>query len=662
MAGGDFSVDFAAANPETYDHSTGGGTYGDGGTTTTVESLQAGDFECDDIVSYFAVVTVDQNPADANQTIELDFSFLADTTGQSGAAISDIVNVEVNPGDTGNIGDNDSTATLTNEGLTGDLFQSGSELEGTVTIDNLEAGEQVVVRIDVRLDCQAGSNPTGNLQGALTGGRVISPVQEGINTGEQTIPFKQFGNLDVPPLPDPILELEKTANVTEVDEAGDEIEYTYEITNTVEGSEATNITLVDDNFTSDTGDDFSPTFVSGDTDGDGNLDFGETWVYQASYTVTQADLDNGNSLVNVATADSAETEPITDDATVGVKQMPGVDLIKDVALTNDADSSQDISAGDELTYSFTLENTGNVTLTDVGVTDPLPGLSGIDFGTFDGTLDPGEEVTGTATYTVTAADVTAGTIENTATVAAEDPQGEDITDTDSEIVDLPEPKLEIDKMFVDFVDNDGNGIVTQGDDLNYTIKVSSTGDANLTDVTVSDPLTGLDETIEFLGAGDMKSFEVIYPVSETDALTGQVLNTGIADSTQTDPVQDTVDVPVKLAVDIDIKPGSFPSSFNLKGKGTVPVAIFGTSVFDATSITEVCLEEFMPGPSTGEGCTEDINFEDVNGDGITDAVAKFSKPDLIGVLDTDSEFAMLTGMTSNGVMFVGVGDVNVTQV
>ena len=450
--------------------------------------------------------------------------------------------------------------------------------------------------------------------------------------------------------------------MTEVNEAGDVIEYTYQLTNTVEGSEATNITLVDDNFTSDTSDDFNPTFVSGDTDGDGNLDFGETWLYQASYTVTQADLDNGADLVNVATADSAETVPVTDDATVDLIQMPGVELIKDVALTNDADSSQDISAGDELTYSFTIENTGNVTLTDVGVTDPLPGLSGIDFGTFDGTLDPGEGVTATATYTVTAADVTAGEIQNTATVAAEDPQGSDITDTDSEIVDLPEPKLEIDKSFVDFVDNDGNGIVTQGDDLKYTIKVSSTGDANLTDVTVSDPLTELDETIEFLGAGDMKSFEVMYRVSETDALTGQVLNTGIADSTQTDPVQDTVDVPVKLAVDIDIKPGSFPSSFNLRGKGTVPVAIFGTSAFDATSITEVCLEEFMPGPSTGEGCTEDINFEDVNGDGITDAVAKFSKPDLIGVLDTDSEFATLTGMTSNGVMFVGVGDVNVTQV
>ena len=64
---------------------------------------------------------------------------------------------------------------------------------------------------------------------------------------------------------------------------------------------------------------------------------------------------------------------------------------------------------------------------------------------------------------------------------------------------------------------------------------------------------------------------------------------------------------------------------------------------------------------TGETCTDDINFEDVNGDGFTDAVAKFSKPNLIGVLNTDSTFAKLTGMTDD-VMFVGIGDVNVTQV
>ena len=35
---------------------------------------------------------------------------------------------------------------------------------------------------------------------------------------------------------------------------------------------------------------------SGDTDGDGRLDVGETWSYTGSYTVTQADLDGeGNA-------------------------------------------------------------------------------------------------------------------------------------------------------------------------------------------------------------------------------------------------------------------------------------------------------------------------------------------------------------------------------
>ena len=33
-------------------------------------------------------------------------------------------------------------------------------------------------------------------------------------------------------------------------------------------------------------------------------------------------------------------------------------------------------------------------------------------------------------------------------------------------------------------------------------------------------------------------------------------------------------------VGIDIKPGSFPNSINLKGKGVIPVAILSTTTFD----------------------------------------------------------------------------------
>jgi hypothetical protein len=45
--GGDFSIDFTAAAPYTYDHSTGGGAYNDrtvGDTDDIVESLQGANF------------------------------------------------------------------------------------------------------------------------------------------------------------------------------------------------------------------------------------------------------------------------------------------------------------------------------------------------------------------------------------------------------------------------------------------------------------------------------------------------------------------------------------------------------------------------------------------------------------------------------------------
>ncbi len=63
--GGDFSIDFAASRPSTYDHATGGGVFGD-----NVESLQGGDFECGQIVSYLTQIKVNAG-ATGSQTIAL---------------------------------------------------------------------------------------------------------------------------------------------------------------------------------------------------------------------------------------------------------------------------------------------------------------------------------------------------------------------------------------------------------------------------------------------------------------------------------------------------------------------------------------------------------------------------------------------------------------
>ncbi len=82
-----------------------------------------------------------------------------------------------------------------------------------------------------------------------------------------------------------------------------------------------------------------------------------------------------------------------------------------------------VTAADQLvTYSFVVTNTGNVTLTDVMVTDPMPGLSAVTCPST--TLAPAASMTCTATYTTTPADVAGGSITNVATVSGVGPNGD----------------------------------------------------------------------------------------------------------------------------------------------------------------------------------------------------------------------------------------------
>ncbi|WP_373396579.1 hypothetical protein V8V91_17720 [Algoriphagus halophilus] len=87
---------------------------------------------------------------------------------------------------------------------------------------------------------------------------------------------------------------------------------------------------------------------------------------------------------------------------------------------------------DVITYTFDVSNTGNVTLTDVTVSDPLSGLSAIISGPV--TLAPGENQVFTATYTITQSDMDAGQVDNTATATGNDPDDVEVSDTDSETI------------------------------------------------------------------------------------------------------------------------------------------------------------------------------------------------------------------------------------
>jgi hypothetical protein len=144
------------------------------------------------------------------------------------------------------------------------------------------------------------------------------------------------------------------------------------------------------------------------------------------------------------------------------------------------------------------------------------------------------------TYVVTADDVTAGTIFNTATAASD--QTEDATDDNT--VTVSTPSIAIVKSNVND-DADGSGDISVGDTITYTYSVENNGTANLTGVTVEDDLLGAatlsdvaGDGVDFLAAGDIETAMLTYTILPTDIGTS-IVNVATADSDQSDPDTDT---------------------------------------------------------------------------------------------------------------------------
>ncbi len=98
-----------------------------------------------------------------------------------------------------------------------------------------------------------------------------------------------------------------------------------------------------------------------------------------------------------------------------------------------------IAVGEIVTLSYTITNTGEATLSDATINDPLldaPLLCG------SGDLPVDDSVTCEATYVLTQADLDAGTLTSAATATALDPQGDRVTDVATTTVDLPLPEPE----------------------------------------------------------------------------------------------------------------------------------------------------------------------------------------------------------------------------
>src|SRR5207244_114210 len=117
------------------------------------------------------------------------------------------------------------------------------------------------------------------------------------------------------------------------------------------------------------------------------------------------------SLTNHASATDGTRTSNPAEATVNADQKPALTIDKTAQESNYA------KAGDILHYSYNVTNSGNVTLHDpITVSDNKASVSCPALPT--GGLAPGASVTCSATYTITQADLDAGTVTNVASASS----------------------------------------------------------------------------------------------------------------------------------------------------------------------------------------------------------------------------------------------------
>ncbi len=306
-------------------------------------------------------------------------------------------------------------------------------------------------------------------------------------------------------------------------------------------------------------------YVSGDANNNSILETTEVWTYSAAHTIKQPEV-NAGSFTNTATVTGTPTGgvllPSSDTAVVPAIQNPTINLIKTGTLNMNVVAPNGIAnVGDRINYSFTVTNTGNVTLTNIMVSDPIITVSGGPI-----TLTPGASNNSAFTgfYILTQADIDTGKKDNTATVTAKDPKNNNVTDTDDETTNIPKnASIDLIKTGVlnmNFVAP--NGIANVGDKINYSFTVTNTGNVTLSNITITDPMiTVVGGPITLApGASNNSAFTGTYTLTQADIDAGKKDNTATVTGKDpqninvTDTDDETTNIPKNASIDL-IKSG-----------------------------------------------------------------------------------------------------------
>ena len=283
---------------------------------------------------------------------------------------------------------------------------------------------------------------------------------------------------------------------------------------------------------------------------------------------------------------SAPNDSVCDTATLTVTiETPVLTIVKSLVSIDDT-NGDGAGLDDQINYQVVVTNTGNLTLNNVVVTDPLITPSSVTCAT----VDVGNTCVLNGSYIVTAPDVTAGFVANTASVTSNEIPGP--TDSQEIVVNIVQPPvnpLPASLSGLVFLDEDSDDAFDPSESalVGWIIELS------LNDALVGTAVAAADGSYEFTNLVPSAGYDIRLRHPDTDVTFGMIedveLVAGqnlVAQNLPVDPsgvVYDSTNrtpVPNTLATIVDGAGNPLPTACVLPGQQNQTTAADGFYRFD----------------------------------------------------------------------------------
>ena len=415
-------------------------------------------------------------------------------------------------------------------------YKLGDEIEFTITVKNVSIYDvENVIVTDASAEIQAGDGYTVSADKHtatitiiaakseirikalhtvtsedILAGKVGNVANVEWKDGETTVTKTVDDDTTKLTPPNVTLNVTKTSN-WEGKADGAKLELGTKITYTITVKNTGNVPYTNVNFTDllQNGD----ATVTGEIPTYGTLAVNEEKSFTVEYIVTEADLLK-ESINNKVTAEADEIEytyyegetektgkatPKGEDEVTDNTDAASASFTSTKTTTSTPKNEKGYALGETITYDIVVTNDGNLTLTDVEVTEKLAGAvikASSDY-TVSGSvatiaeLKPGQTVIVNVEYVVTEADILAGSVKNVATVKGNGPDDKDPDPKDpgtDDPTDKPKATLDIAKSVVSTPKNGTSYKLGEKITYKLTVKVGADNNVTVKNIRVTDTL------------------------------------------------------------------------------------------------------------------------------------------------------------------------------